>query len=59
VYLPGAIAHPKAPAAALESSKLPLYGLEPDDRGRLRAPFGVVLPLRPLSELFAEVGGGG
>lgn len=35
----------------LEASTLPLYGLEPDN---FDAPFGVILPLSPLAELFAE-----
>lgn len=53
-FVPGEVAFPAPPASTLEAAKLPLYGLEKDSKGRLRAPFGVVLPLRPLPELFAE-----
>lgn len=48
------IAFCTSPAHPMEASKLALYRLEPDDRDRLRAPFGVVLPLRPLAVLFDE-----
>lgn len=44
-------------SSPLERSKLGLYGIEPDRRGRLLPPFGMVLPLRPLGELFAEAWG--
>ncbi|MDX9723931.1 MAG: hypothetical protein RBU37_24490 [Myxococcota bacterium] len=45
----------QAPATSLERAKLELHGLAEDHKGRLRAPFGVVLPLRPLSELYDVV----
>lgn len=44
----------RAPAATMESSKLALYGLE----AGASPPFGVVLPLRPLAELFSAVAPG-
>lgn len=53
-FLPEEIAFPAAPAVPLEQSKLALYGLEENERGKLAAPYGVVLPLRPLDELFTE-----
>lgn len=55
LFLAEELAFPEAPAAPLEQSKLPLYGLEPDSKNRLRPPYRVVLPLRPLDELFAAV----
>ncbi len=54
LFLPGDLAFPAAPAAPIEARKLELYGLETDAKGRLAPPFGVVLPLRPLDELFEE-----
>jgi hypothetical protein len=54
MFVPGEIAFPQSPAAPLEENKLALYGLEPDAQDRLRAPYGVILPLRPLSELFSS-----
>jgi|GEM_PF-2411481 len=54
LFLPGELAFLTSPARTMEASKLPLYGLEPDEKGRYKPPFGVVLPLRPLAELFEE-----
>lgn len=55
LFAPGPVAQLAAPAAPMEASKLALYGLEVDDKGQVRAPFGVVLPLTPLGELFGAV----
>jgi len=52
LFVPGKMAFPAQPAIPLEASKLPLYGLEPDRWDRLTPTFGVVMPLRPLGELF-------
>ncbi len=39
----------------MEAAKLELYSLDVDAKGILRAPFGVVTPLKPLSEMFDAV----
>lgn len=41
------------PHPAIEQQKLPLYGAHLE-RGGLAAPLGRLLPLRPLSEIFAD-----
>jgi hypothetical protein len=41
------------PHPAIEHQKLPLYGARMEN-GALAAPLGRLLPLRPLSELFAD-----
>ncbi len=51
-FAPGGVIVPLRPAAAIEVSKVALYGLDSD--GEARPPFGMVLPLRPLAELFAD-----
>jgi len=52
LFVPGAVEMLSAPASPMEAAKLELYSLDVDAKGVLRAPFGVVLPLKPLGELF-------
>jgi len=52
IFVKGDVLVPRAPAAPIEASKAALYGLDPEHDEKLRAPFGVVLPLEPLDNLF-------
>jgi len=52
IFVKGDVLVPRAPAAPIEASKAALYGLDPEHDSKLRAPFGVVLPLEPLGGLF-------
>ncbi len=54
LFLPEEIVELPTRSSPLEASKLRLYGLEPDRNGVLRPPFGMVLPLRPLGEIFVD-----
>lgn len=51
-FVPGPVVIGEAPAAPMEASKLASYGFGDP----WRSPFGVALPLRPLSELFGTLG---
>ncbi len=53
-FLEGGWEELSAPDLPLESWKIPLYGLTRNENGKLRAPFGQVLPLEPLHTLFAK-----
>jgi hypothetical protein len=55
LFAPGPVVQLAAPAVPMEASKLELYGLEADQDGKAKAPFGAVLPLVTLSELFEAV----
>jgi hypothetical protein len=55
LFLKGDVLVPRAPGAPIEASKAALYGLDPAHDAKLRAPFGVVLPLEPLDRLFDRV----
>ena len=50
-FLPGGWEDLKSPDLPVETWKLPLYGAERTEAG-LHRPLGVLLPLRPLHELF-------
>lgn len=53
-FLAGGWEELSAPDLPLESWKAPLYRLTRNENGKLRAPFGQVLPLAPLGTLYAE-----
>lgn len=54
VFMSGGIDIPSPPAAPLESYKTALYGLEYDKKKRPDAPYGMILPQRPLNEIFKD-----
>ena len=55
LFLPGAWEPLKAPNSALESWKLPLYGVRRTAEGKLDIPLGPIVPVRPLHVLFEQV----
>jgi len=54
IFMSGKIDTPSPPAAPLEQYKTALYGLEYDKKNRPDAPYGLILPQRPLNEIFEE-----
>lgn len=53
-FLPGPWGALKSPHPPIETWKLPLYQIRPDDKGYLIIPLERFLPLRPLHEVFHE-----
>lgn len=53
-FLPGPWEALKSPHPPIETWKLPLYQIRPDDEGQLIIPLERFLPLRPLHEIFHE-----
>ncbi len=53
-FLPGGWEALKSPHLPLETWKLPLYGLTRNSEGKVETPLALIVPLRPVHEVFEQ-----